>query len=90
MHCVTHFLRCLPPRWHGQCWYYHNRLKYEFAFEFEVPHCAPPALGPPCLAHRPAQIPAAYPAVSPEIKIPELDGKTVKMYRCGTHATGVA
>lgn len=28
-------------------------------------------------------IPATYPATAPEIEIPELDGKTVKMYRGG-------
>lgn len=29
------------------------------------------------------EIPATYPAAAPEIKIPELDGKTAKMYRGG-------
>lgn len=29
------------------------------------------------------EVPATYPATSPEIKIPELDGKTAKMYRGG-------
>ncbi len=28
-----------------------------------------------------AQIPVTYPTTSPEIAIPELDGKTAKMYR---------
>lgn len=28
------------------------------------------------------QIPIGYPATNPEIAIPELDGKTAKMYRC--------
>ncbi|KAK9819989.1 hypothetical protein WJX72_004848 [[Myrmecia] bisecta] len=28
-------------------------------------------------------VPATYPAVAPEIEIPELDGKTAKMYRGG-------
>ena len=28
-------------------------------------------------------IPATYPATAPEFKIPELDGKTAKMYRGG-------
>eukprot|EP00884_Botryococcus_braunii_P005600 jgi/Botrbrau1/15040/Bobra.320_2s0013.3 len=49
--------------WSGKCWYVHNLIKYEFAFEFDIP--------------------ATYPTVSPEIKIPELDGKTAKMYRGG-------
>ena len=30
------------------------------------------------------EIPATYPATAPEIKIPELDGKTAKMYRGGS------
>ena len=50
-------------KWNGRCWYIHNLLKYEFAFEFDVP--------------------ATYPATAPEIRIPELDGKTAKMYRGG-------
>lgn len=29
-----------------------------------------------------AQIPATYPVSNPELCIPELDGKTSKMYRC--------
>lgn len=29
------------------------------------------------------EIPATYPATAPEIEIPELDGKTAKMYRGG-------
>lgn len=28
-------------------------------------------------------IPATYPAVAPEIELPELEGKTAKMYRGG-------
>ncbi len=28
-------------------------------------------------------VPATYPAVAPEIEIPELEGKTAKMYRGG-------
>ena len=28
-------------------------------------------------------VPATYPAVSPEIEVPELEGKTAKMYRGG-------
>jgi len=30
------------------------------------------------------EVPATYPATAPEIKIPELDGKTAKMYRGGS------
>ena len=29
------------------------------------------------------EVPATYPAVSPELKIPELENKTAKMYRGG-------
>lgn len=29
------------------------------------------------------EIPATYPATAPEIQLPELDGKTAKMYRGG-------
>ena len=50
-------------QWSGTCWYVHDLLRYEFAFEFETP--------------------ATYPATAPEIRIPELDGKTAKMYRGG-------
>ncbi len=49
--------------WSGKCWYVHNLLRHEFAFEFDIP--------------------ATYPATAPEIRIPELDGKTAKMYRGG-------
>ena len=44
-------------------WYFHDRLKYEFDLEFELP--------------------VTYPNVSPELALPELDGKTDKMYRGG-------
>lgn len=30
----------------------------------------------------PLQIPVTYPTASPELALPELDGKTAKMYRC--------
>ncbi|KAK9840992.1 hypothetical protein WJX81_004677 [Elliptochloris bilobata] len=49
--------------WSGKCWYVHELLRHEFAFEFDIP--------------------ATYPATAPEIRIPELDGKTAKMYRGG-------
>jgi len=50
-------------KWKGKCSYVHNMLRYEFAFQFDIP--------------------ATYPATAPEIEIPELEGKTVKMYRGG-------
>jgi len=52
-------------RWFGKCWYIHNLLKYEFDVEFDVEF----------------DIPVTYPTTAPEIAIPELDGKTAKMYR---------
>ena len=24
-------------QWKGKCWYYYEQMKYEFAFEFELP-----------------------------------------------------
>ncbi len=29
--------------WSGACWYIHNLLKYEFAFEFDIPATYPAA-----------------------------------------------
>ena len=50
-------------KWSGRCWTYHNQLRYEVAFNFEIG--------------------AGYPAAPLEILVPELEGKTVKMYRGG-------
>ena len=36
---------------------------------------------------RQGQIPATYPSVAPEIKLPQLEGKTPKMYRGGIICT---
>ena len=64
-------------RWFGKCWYIHNLLKYEFDLEFDVS-----ALILLVLRHvSSGQIPVTYPTTAPEIAIPELDGKTAKMYR---------
>lgn len=49
--------------WSGKCWFYYNRLRYEFKMQFEIP--------------------ATYPVSPPEIQLPELEGKTAKMYRGG-------
>ena len=46
-------------RWFGKCWHYHEKLKYEFDVEFDIP--------------------VTYPMTSPEIALPELDGKTAKV-----------
>ncbi|OQR99148.1 Ufm1-conjugating enzyme 1 [Achlya hypogyna] len=64
-------------RWTGTCWAYQNGLRYVsviegFAFsfasyEFDLEF----------------EIPATYPVTNPEICLPELDGKTAKMYRGG-------
>ena len=43
----------------------------------------PPRLALPIPAARSFDIPATYPATAPEIEIPELEGKTAKMYRGG-------
>lgn len=50
-------------RWFGQCWTFHENIKYEFKVEFDIP--------------------ITYPVTAPEIALPELDGKTAKMYRGG-------
>ena len=47
-------------RWTGKVWYFHDRLKYEYDLEFDLP--------------------VTYPNVAPELALPELDGKTEKMY----------
>ena len=52
-------------RWTGKVWYFHDRLKYEYDLEFDLP--------------------VTYPNVAPELALPELDGKTEKMYRGGDH-----
>ena len=41
------------------------------------------------MRHCPSQIPATYPAAAPDIKLPELDGKTVKMYHGGKICTSI-
>ena len=50
-------------RWFGKCWHFHEKKKYEFDVEFDIP--------------------VTYPMTAPEIALPELDGKTAKMYRGG-------
>lgn len=44
-----------------------------------------PSLADPPLLHPAPQfdIPATYPTTAPEIELPELEGKTAKMYRGG-------
>ncbi|KAK9974145.1 hypothetical protein ABG768_022254 [Culter alburnus] len=64
-------------RWFGKCWYIHELLKYEFDMEFDV---RPFELTYCTFKGR---IPVTYPATAPEVAIPELDGKTAKMYRGG-------
>lgn len=69
-------------RWFGKCWYIHNLLKYEFDVEFDVSLI--PVLVPILLNHWiKFQIPITYPTTAPEITLPELDGKTAKMFRGG-------
>jgi ufm1-conjugating enzyme 1 len=76
-------------RWFGKCWIVVDMLKYEFDVEFDVRSAEPDPFRPPfslCFPSRPpisslTQIPVTYPTTAPEIAIPELDGKTAKMYR---------
>lgn len=58
-------VECNPQgtRWTGKCWYYYDRVRYEFDLEFDIP--------------------VTYPAAAPELKLPQLDGLTSKMYRGG-------
>ena len=63
-------------------------MKYEFAVEFDVslsPYvsCPPPLIRCHSFSGNWVQIPVTYPTTAPEIAIPELDGKTAKMYRGG-------
>lgn len=69
-------------RWFGKCWYIHDLLKYEFDVEFDVcifKTCNLNYFQSCCCL----QIPVTYPTTAPEIALPELDGKTAKMYRGG-------
>lgn len=56
-------------------------MKYEFDVEFDV--CKPHNLITEVLIYFLLQIPVTYPTTAPEIALPELDGKTAKMYRGG-------
>ena len=58
-------------KWEGKCWYFYNYKKYEFKLQFEVKISSF------------KQIPATYPDTPIELELPELDGKTSKMYRGG-------
>lgn len=71
-------------KWFGKCWYVHNLLKYEFDVEFDVSAFLDVSFYL-CAKWRLFfdQIPVTYPATAPEIALPELDGKTAKMYRGG-------
>lgn len=80
-------------RWFGKCWYIHELLKYEFGIEFDVSGEDTGGLGGArgwgaADPRVPLQIPVTYPATAPEIAIPELDGKTAKMYRLGGVSRG--
>jgi ufm1-conjugating enzyme 1 len=76
-------------RWFGKCWYIHELLKYEFDVEFDViiqfyiSVCSHLINAFICLTYFCLQIPITYPTTAPEIALPELDGKTAKMYRGG-------
>ena len=74
-------------RWEGKCWYIHNLVKYEFDLNFEVRLLFPGQWWGSCQNHKSIdafflmQIPITYPTTPFEIVLPELDGKTAKMYR---------
>lgn len=75
----------------------HNLLKYEFKVEFDVsksfvlmsnyrsrlPNIIQLSTNKRSSSNYTLQIPITYPATAPEIALPELDGKTAKMYRGG-------
>ena len=70
----------LAAWWHPRGWW--CRLACSSP---SLPCCAPAPASSPLVCPRAVQfdIPATYPAVAPEIEIPELEGKTAKMYRGG-------
>lgn len=76
-------------KWFGKCWYIHDLLKYEFDVEFDVSRVKLASdefvnLTQNCnVFPRTPKIPVTYPVTAPEIALPELDGKTAKMYRGG-------
>ena len=77
-------------KWFGKCWYIHNFLKYEFDIEFDVSIFFVYSLNIYKFINFLIkynfvyiQIPVTYPITAPEIALPELDGKTAKMYRGG-------
>lgn len=75
-------------RWFGKCWYIHELIKYEFDIEFDVGLFAFAWTVNIVRVTCPIfQIPVTYPTTSPEIALPELDGKTAKMYRGGKICT---
>lgn len=56
----------------------------ELASSSNKPPTAAPSPSPPTPCTPPQfDIPATYPATAPEIELPELEGKTAKMYRGG-------
>ena len=67
-------------RWFGKCWHYHNQAMnkpansmekmdiFQLKYEFDVEF----------------DIPVTYPMTSPEIALPELDGKTAKVRNVST------
>jgi hypothetical protein len=70
--------------WSGKCWYIHEYKRYEFDLEFEVRSQWPASAAIVFRRGRAlAQIPVGYPNTPFEILLPELEGKTVKMYRGG-------
>jgi ferredoxin-like protein FixX len=78
LHCARAHAR---QSWFGKCWYIYNMHKYEFRLEFDVRGCMESAAETCAVLTDAVQIPITYPATAPELTLPELDGKTAKMYR---------
>lgn len=70
-------------KWFGKCWYIHDLLRYEFDVEFDVSIIINIFFQFEINKKKLPQIPITYPNTAPEIALPELDGKTAKMYRGG-------
>lgn len=73
-------------RWTGKCWVMHNFKRYEFELEVCLASCTfcvvvVIAFGN-CLLEQ-FELPVSYPVSPVPLALPELDGKTEKMYRGG-------
>ena len=64
-------------RWFGKCWHYHNQVLNKCRIENLILQVNPPQLKYEFDVE--FDIPVTYPMTSPEIALPELDGKTAKV-----------